>query len=100
MLPFSFIALAFASGPGFPCEAITSRFFIWWVAMQIEEGLNLKESMQLKRLEEEHSRAVDVANKVLERRGMSCLEFLEANETVRYLADRIAKLKGGQRTAK
>jgi hypothetical protein len=68
--------------------------------MQIEEGLNFEESMQLKRLEGEHSHAVDVANEVLERRGMSCLEFLEANETVRYLADRIAKLKGGHRTAK
>ena len=66
--------------------------------MQIEEGLNFEESMQLKRLEEQHSRAVDVANEVLERRGMNCLEFLEANETVRYLADRIAKLKGEQRS--
>jgi hypothetical protein len=63
--------------------------------MQIEEGLNFEESMQLKRLEEEHSRAVSVASEVLARRGMNCLEFLEANETVRYLASRIAKLQSG-----
>lgn len=62
--------------------------------MQIEEGLNFEESAQLKRLEEEHARAVNVANEVLARRGMNCLEFLEANETVRYLASRIAKLQG------
>jgi hypothetical protein len=68
--------------------------------MQIEERLNFEESVQLKRLEEEHSLAVSVANEVLARRGINCLEFLEANETVRYLADRIAKLKGGHRSAK
>ena len=68
--------------------------------MQIEEGLNFEESVQLKRLEEEHARAVSVANEVLARTGMNCLEFLEANETVRSLADRIAKLKGGHRSAK
>jgi hypothetical protein len=63
--------------------------------MQIEEGLNFEESVQLKRLEGEHSRAVSVANEVLERRGMNCLEFLEANESVRYLASRIARLQSG-----
>jgi hypothetical protein len=60
-----------------------------------EEGMNFEESAQLRRLEEEHSRAVTTANEVLARRGMSNLEFLEANETVRYLAGRIAKLKSG-----
>jgi hypothetical protein len=63
--------------------------------MQIEEGLNFEESVQIKRLEEEHSRAVSAANEVLALRGINCLEFLEANETVRYLASRIAKLQSG-----
>ena len=67
--------------------------------MQNEEGLNFEESVQLERLEQEHSRAVSVANEVLALRGMNCLEFLEANETVRYLADRIAKLKGGHHSS-
>jgi hypothetical protein len=63
--------------------------------MRCEEGLNFEERMQLTRLEEEHSRAVGVANELLQRRGMNCLEFLEANEIVRYLASRIAKLQSG-----
>jgi hypothetical protein len=52
-----------------------------------------EESVELKRLEEEHIRAEINANAVLTRRGINSLEFLEANETVRDLVSRIKRLK-------